>query len=249
MAGAMGYTAPSYNNIGYNGNYNFNPNMYNNQMSPYAQQLRNLEMQNPQFGQTMPPPINNQQFQQNVQQHSQQLQNNNQTNLFTPVAIVATAQEASTQIPDMVSGTKSIFYDAASDQFYMNYFDFDTGKKVFRVYPNSEKPIETNNATEQSESPVESITESNVKYVTDEDMQPLQCQISGLEAELDKLKKYISDLEKELFIDESNGNDSNDGAKRTSNGKAASSPNKSKSGNVKRPNNQSGTADVPTVEG
>lgn len=246
MANPMGgYSAPNYGNYGYNGNYNFNPNMYNNSMSPYAQQLRNLEMQNPQYGQTMPP-ANNQPMQQPMQQVIPQPQTQ-QNNMFTPVAIVAGAQEASSQIPDMVNGTKSIYYDTSTDQFYMNYFDFDTGKKVFRIYPNSEPQGEIKAEQTDSKEPAE--TEA-MKYVTNDDVQPIRCQISSIEEELKQLRSYVTDMEKELFVDESYGNNSNDGAaKSTGAANASNGAGNARAKSERRSNDTASTKSIPAATG
>lgn len=243
-----GYTAPNYGNYGYTGSNNFNPGMYNNQMSPYAQQLRNLEMQNPQFGQTMPPPANNQQFQQNIQQPTQQ---QSTPNPFSAVAIVATTQEASQQIPDMVNGTKAIFYDTSIDKIYVNYFDFETGKKVFKIYETEQPTVmENQNESTQAVVPVESIESKQVEYATDEDIQPLRCQISGLTAMYDELKARYDELEKELFDDEPYGTSANDGTAK-SNGKAAHANGTGNAGSKsqRRPDDTASTKPVPTATG
>lgn len=249
-----GYTAPNYGNYGYTGQSNYNPNnfnqnLYNNPYTqPFANTLRNTEMQNPQFGQTMPPPINNQQFQQNIAQPTQQ---QSTPNPFSTVAIVASTQEASQQIPDMVNGTKAIFYDTSTDKIYVNYFDFETGKKVFRIYE-TEQPnkIENQNEPTQAVVPVESIESKQVEYATDEDIQPLRCQISGLTAMYDELKAKYDELERELFDDEPYGTSANDGATK-SNGKAAHANGTGNAGtkSQRRPDDSTTSKPVPTATG
>lgn len=187
-----GYSPPSFG--AYNGINNMQGYGPQNMQNPYAQRLQSYEQQYPQYGQTVPPPP----------QQTQPPQNMGPSETLISVGSL---DDARGYIPDM-SGNKQIFSIASNPaQLAVKQFNISDGSTSFDVFEKIGLAA-TLSENEAQNQPVSNETKL-IEPITQDDIQPIRCQISGLEEtcikimdKFDRLEDYIDGKLSKLSADD-----------------------------------------------
>lgn len=166
-----------------------------------------------------------------MQQMPQQMQQSGPAIAAIPVSSIDEAK-AFIITPDNLN-TKYLFTDTDTGKIYQKNYDFATGKPAFRVFteekPEQPVPVPVANNTEPSPAPQ---NEPAPVFLTADDVQPLQCQITGLQDEIQRLKEELKNV-RSIPVDSAVGN-VKDSAKPDGNATGAGVPTEPVNGSTKK---------------
>lgn len=216
----------NYPSPGYQGFSNqYSPNAYNPYspvyQSPYANTLTRYESQYPQYGQTVQPPVQQQQ----------------PTAQPVNAMVVTSIDEAKAQPADL-TGAKQIFIDTSNGKMYTKQFNVQTGGSDFAIYEKEKQPDQETMAAQQEPQPEEAQPQNN--YATKDDLQEFNCKMSSIEDMIKKLEARLDVQPNGISTIDGEPKSTNKSSNTTSSANATDGPKPKR--NTAKPNAEISTA-------